>query len=232
VVRTADYTAYGQVVSTTGSVNIPFGYAGEYTDSETGFLYLRARYYDPATQQFLTVDPLFAATEQAYNYAGGSPTNATDPAGLKAIAPDGGGSGGAVWNPALGGGPPPDLIIKIAIVTSGPYVIYQAAHAGQQCAVALQNWWNSKQATTVAVKGEYEPSGLSKDQRNKYRQAIHKYKYDSRVPADYPVPQYIIDDIADAIRNGSSPNEAADNAPPLPGVDYDPEDPPDWVGGR
>jgi RHS repeat-associated protein len=38
------------VVSATGSVNTPFGYAGEYTDSETGFLYLRARYYDPASQ--------------------------------------------------------------------------------------------------------------------------------------------------------------------------------------
>jgi RHS repeat-associated protein len=82
VVRTADYDAYGQVVSTSGSTSTPFGYAGEYRDTETGFLYLRARYYDPATQQFLTVDPLFAATEQAYTYAGGSPLNATDPAGL------------------------------------------------------------------------------------------------------------------------------------------------------
>jgi RHS repeat-associated protein len=78
VVRTADYDAYGQGVST----STPFGYAGEYTDAESGFLYLRARYYDPATQQFLTRDPLLAATEQAYNYAGGSPTNVTDPSGL------------------------------------------------------------------------------------------------------------------------------------------------------
>jgi RHS repeat-associated protein len=82
VVRTADYDAYGQVVSTSGSTSTPFGYASEYRDTETGFLYLRARYYDPASQQFLTVDPLLAATEQAYTYAGGSPTNATDPAGL------------------------------------------------------------------------------------------------------------------------------------------------------
>jgi RHS repeat-associated protein len=85
VVRTADYTAYGQVISTTGSTSTPFGYAGEYTDAETGFLYLRARFYDPATQQFLTVDPLLAATEQAYNYAGGSPTNAIDSAGLACV---------------------------------------------------------------------------------------------------------------------------------------------------
>jgi RHS repeat-associated protein len=82
VARTADYDAYGQPTRVTGSTSTPFGYAGEYTDAETGFLYLRARYYDPASQQFLTVDPLLAATEQAYNYAGGSPLNATDPSGL------------------------------------------------------------------------------------------------------------------------------------------------------
>src|SRR5579875_3344545 len=36
----------------------PFGYAGQYTDPETGFQYLQARYYDLATGQFLTRDPL------------------------------------------------------------------------------------------------------------------------------------------------------------------------------
>lgn len=231
VVRTADYDAYGQVVSTSGSTSTPFGYAGEYTDAESGFLYLRARYYDPATQQFLTVDPLLAATEQAYTYAGGSPLNATDPSGLKVIAPDGGGSSGIMPYPSVGGGPPPDLLIKAAIVTSGVYAIYQTVQAGQQCAVALQNWWNTNQITTVAVKGEYEPSGLSKDQRNKYRQAIHRYK--KGLPADYKVPRYIIDAIADAIKEGSSAIDAADNAPALPGVDYDdPENPPDWIEGH
>jgi RHS repeat-associated protein len=75
------YDAYGQR-TTTGSAYNPFGYAGEYTDAESGLLYLRARYYDPATQQFLTVDPLLAWTEQAYNYVDGNPLNATDPAGL------------------------------------------------------------------------------------------------------------------------------------------------------
>ncbi len=65
----------------TGSVANPFGYAGEYTDSETGFVYLRARYYDPATQQFLTVDPALAATQQAYAYAADSPLNGRDPTG-------------------------------------------------------------------------------------------------------------------------------------------------------
>src|SRR5205085_7233420 len=60
------YDPYGQVPASSGSAYNPFGYAGEYTDAETGFLYLRARYYDPATQQFLTVDPWLAATSSLY----------------------------------------------------------------------------------------------------------------------------------------------------------------------
>jgi RHS repeat-associated protein len=82
VVNTYAYDAYGTTTASTGSVANPFRYAGEYQDAETGLYYLRARYYDPATQQFLTRDPLVAATEQAYNYAGGSPLNATDPSGM------------------------------------------------------------------------------------------------------------------------------------------------------
>jgi RHS repeat-associated protein len=63
-------------------VSNQFKYAGEYQDAESGLYYLRARYYDPATQQLLTVDPLVGWTEQAYAYGAGSPLNVTDPAGL------------------------------------------------------------------------------------------------------------------------------------------------------
>lgn len=44
--------------------------------------YLRARYYDPATGQFLTRDPLASLTREPYGYAGNNPTNYTDPTGL------------------------------------------------------------------------------------------------------------------------------------------------------
>jgi RHS repeat-associated protein len=40
------------------------------------------RYYDPATGQFLTVDPDVAITQAPYTYAGDDPVNNTDPTGL------------------------------------------------------------------------------------------------------------------------------------------------------
>jgi hypothetical protein len=41
------------------------------------------RYYDPVTDQFLTVDPDLAETGQAYAFTGDDPLNKTDPLGLK-----------------------------------------------------------------------------------------------------------------------------------------------------
>jgi len=46
---------------------------------------MRARYYDPATGQFVTRDPIEAITHQAYAYAGDDPINSTDPSGLFCI---------------------------------------------------------------------------------------------------------------------------------------------------
>jgi RHS repeat-associated protein len=43
-------------------------YADQYTDAETRFQYLRARYYDPATGQFLSRDPITAQTRSPYAY--------------------------------------------------------------------------------------------------------------------------------------------------------------------
>jgi uncharacterized protein RhaS with RHS repeats len=40
------------------------------------------RYYDPATGQFVSVDPLVNETDQAYVYAGDDPINYTDSTGL------------------------------------------------------------------------------------------------------------------------------------------------------
>jgi RHS repeat-associated protein len=82
IVATYSYDAYGAVTGSSGTAGTPFQYAGQYTDGESGLQYLRARYYDPQTAQFVSVDPLVALTQQPYGYAGQSPMNLGDPSGL------------------------------------------------------------------------------------------------------------------------------------------------------
>jgi RHS repeat-associated protein len=81
VVGTASYDVYGNTVAHTGTATSPFGYAGEYTDA-SGLIYLRARYYDPATGQFLTIDPAVDTTHDPYLYVAGDPLDGADPTGL------------------------------------------------------------------------------------------------------------------------------------------------------
>jgi len=78
---TYSYDPYGNVTSAAGAPN-PLRYAGQYTDPETGLVYLRARYYDPSTGQFLTRDPVTAITQAPYSYVDDDPLNNTDPSGL------------------------------------------------------------------------------------------------------------------------------------------------------
>jgi len=60
-----------------------YGFTGQRYESESGLLYLRARYYDPDSGRFLTKDPLgVSAGPNAYIYVGNSPINFTDPLGL------------------------------------------------------------------------------------------------------------------------------------------------------
>ena len=80
-VATYSYGPYGQVTAHTGTVSTALLFDGQYQDA-SGLYYLRARYYDPATAQFLTRDPLTAATASPYGYADGDPANAADPSGM------------------------------------------------------------------------------------------------------------------------------------------------------
>lgn len=82
VIGRYDYNPWGSVVRHSGSAATNLQYDGQYTDSETGYQYLRARYYDPATGQFLTADPAFAATWSRHGFTGNDPLDATDATGL------------------------------------------------------------------------------------------------------------------------------------------------------
>jgi RHS repeat-associated protein len=76
------YTPYGAIEKYEGSVTTPLGYDGQYTSSDTGLIYLRARVYDPSTAQFMSVDPIVSQTKAPYFYAGDAPINGGDPSGL------------------------------------------------------------------------------------------------------------------------------------------------------
>jgi RHS repeat-associated protein len=82
VLATYTYDPYGKLTGSTGIHTNPFRWTGQYTDTETGLVYLRARYYDPSTGVFLTRDPIEPRTRSPYGYVNGDPLNSVDPAGL------------------------------------------------------------------------------------------------------------------------------------------------------
>ena len=84
VVGSASYSSYGTRTAQAG-MQTKLGFAGAYIDALTGFQYNRARYYDPATAQFITRDPLEDQTEQPYAYGHGDPLSFVDPQGMLGI---------------------------------------------------------------------------------------------------------------------------------------------------
>lgn len=79
IISSMSYDTYGNPCDDC-SISTPFGFEGGYTDA-TGLVYLVHRYYDPATEQFLSVDPLVDQTGTPYAFVNGDPVNETDPNG-------------------------------------------------------------------------------------------------------------------------------------------------------
>lgn len=96
VAGTYTYGPYGAITRHTGQATSALLYDGQYTDAESGYQYLQARYYDPATGQFISADPDVTVTGQPYAYALDSPVNVTDPSGQFALSLLGGAVGGGV----------------------------------------------------------------------------------------------------------------------------------------
>ncbi len=70
----AAYSVWGGRTIQDGSVVSPFGFQGGYTDT-SGLDFLVDRYYDPATDQFLSAEPNMSATSQPYALEGDDPIN-------------------------------------------------------------------------------------------------------------------------------------------------------------
>jgi RHS repeat-associated protein len=81
---TISYDGFGNAAESSPGVGDRYKFGGQF-DSETGLQYNRARYYDPKVGRWTSQDPLgFAAGDaNLYRYVGNSPTNATDPSGLR-----------------------------------------------------------------------------------------------------------------------------------------------------
>ncbi|MDY3303082.1 MAG: RHS repeat-associated core domain-containing protein [Clostridia bacterium] len=76
-----EYDAFGNMESTsTTDTENPFKYCGEYVDEETGFVYLRNRYYDPSIGCFTTIDPAMDG-DNWYVYCANNPVMLVDPTG-------------------------------------------------------------------------------------------------------------------------------------------------------
>ncbi len=83
VTDTFVYDAFGAVTARTGTTATAWKFTGEQADDgsgDTGYYFLRARYYDPTTGRFISRDPVGFA--QRYAYAQGNPALLTDPTGL------------------------------------------------------------------------------------------------------------------------------------------------------
>ena len=84
VVQHIRYDTFGAVVDRTDpDLKFRFGFTGREFDEETGLLYVRARYYDPATGSFISEDPIGfgGQDENLYRYVGNDPVNNIDPEG-------------------------------------------------------------------------------------------------------------------------------------------------------
>jgi len=75
------YSPYGSPTCE-GTATTPLGFDAQYTSTDTGLIYMRARVYDRATAHFLTRDPLATISGEPYSYAGDNPLNNSDPTGL------------------------------------------------------------------------------------------------------------------------------------------------------
>jgi len=80
------YNAYGELVERSGETENHYLYTGEYYDGTSNLYYLRARYMNPSTGTFISMDTYEGSiydpdTLHKYLYANGNPVKYSDPTG-------------------------------------------------------------------------------------------------------------------------------------------------------
>jgi RHS repeat-associated protein len=142
VVGTYAYDSWGVPRAHTGE-STSLQYDGEQADPESGLIYLRARYYDPSTGQFLTPDPRFAFNSKPYLYASNNPIAFADP------------TGEVPWR-LIGAG--------LALCAAGLeaavnwYDDYQARHTGETCEAVQLGLDPSKKVKVCRQNSDQAPT--------------------------------------------------------------------------
>ncbi len=90
VTDTLVFDAFGNESSMTGSSDNPYGFQGEEQD-ETGLIYLRARYMDPETGRFMSMDTYGGnltdpVSQNRYLFANSNPVKYRDPSGHNSLS--------------------------------------------------------------------------------------------------------------------------------------------------
>ena len=80
LIKSYEYDAFGVEKNPDPADTNPFRYCAEYYDAETGYIYLRARYYDVKDGRFISEDPAKDGLNW-YVYCGNNPVNFVDPSG-------------------------------------------------------------------------------------------------------------------------------------------------------
>ena len=88
LIDTYSYTAYGELTARTGDTENHYLYTGEYYDGASGLYYLRARYMNPGTGSFISMDSYTGsiydpASLHRYTYVKDNPVMYKDPSGYK-----------------------------------------------------------------------------------------------------------------------------------------------------
>lgn len=86
ITDTYTYEAFGTPLQTTGTTDQRYRFTGEAYESELELYYMRARYYQPSTGRFVTMDPWLGNRARPlslhkYLYASANPVTFRDPSG-------------------------------------------------------------------------------------------------------------------------------------------------------
>jgi RHS repeat-associated protein len=106
VVDHITYSAFGQPLPSTSSVDFLFGYTGRYYDSVTKLQWNQNRWYNPSLQRWMGQDPDGLAFDaNPYRYCGNGPTDGADPTGEGTPANGAPGSGAPASGTPANGAP-------------------------------------------------------------------------------------------------------------------------------